>query len=340
MVYKQKLIALSSIVAALALIYVLTVVFEPERIGSRSAAYTWLEPKEAGRIDRVAISAAGGGTAGETTELARKNGVWVVPYNGRDYPARQLRVDDFIGVLTKRAPYPAQTASPAAHERLGLTTAAASRVTVSGGAGLPLLDLLIGQPDTTGRNVYLRREGQNEVRSGENVFSAYVTGPRSSWYNLRLFPESEDGKLDVDGVQRLTVYPAAGAEGAPPEPRVFTRNDREWNLAGMSVADPDTGKIDGYIRGILNTEGEDFSDTAADELSFDDSRMELQLSDGSIKTVRLTAPGEDSRRFAMVSGADYVYILPGWAAGRLFREAASFEKDTPSATPAAMPAAD
>jgi hypothetical protein len=42
----------------------------------------------------------------------------------------------------------------------------------------------------------------------------------------------------------------------------------------------------------------------------------------------------------MVSGADYVYILPGWAAGRLFREAASFEKDTPSATPAAMPAAD
>ena len=160
MAYRKKLIVLSSITAALALVYALSIVFEPERTGSRSAAYTWLNPDAAGLIDRIVIS--GGG---ETKELLRKNNEWFVAHNGREYPARRLRVEDFIGVLTKRAPYPLRSGSPASPERLGLAEGAAFRITVSGGAAAaPLLDLLVGQSDNTGREVYLRRQGQNEVR--------------------------------------------------------------------------------------------------------------------------------------------------------------------------------
>jgi hypothetical protein len=318
MAYKKKLILLSSITAALALVYVLSIVFEPERAGSRSAAYTWLDPKAADRVDRVVLS-----SGGETSELVRKNSEWFVAHNGREYPARRLRAEDFIGILTRRAPYPVRSTSPASHERLGLDEGAASRITVSGAlAAPPLLDLLVGQSDNTGREVYLRRQGQNEVRSGENKFAPYLSGSRVSWYNLRLIPESEDGKLDVDGVQRLLVYTQDRAE-----PQVFSRRNREWTFSGISVAEPDMGKVDAYVRGVLNAEGDDFSEAVSPEDSmFNDSRIVLELGNGGVKTIRLSPPDGNKRRFALVSGSDHVYSLAPWAAERLFKEAADFEK--------------
>ncbi|MDR2476475.1 MAG: DUF4340 domain-containing protein [Treponema sp.] len=319
MVYKKKLTVLSSIVAALALVYVLCIIFEPERTNSRSAGYTWLDPKMTGQIDKIVIN-----NSGARTELVRKNNEWFVSHNGKEYPARQFRVEDFIGAFTRRASYPVRSSSPASHERLGLTETSASRVTITDGAGLPLLDLLAGQTDVTGQDVFLRKQGQNEVRSGENKFSAYITSPRSSWYNLRLFPESENGKLDVDGIQRLTVYRSAES-GAAPE--VYTRSNREWTISGLSLTAPDPGKVDAYIRGILNTEGDDFDETinAADPV-FGDSRLVLELGNGEIKTVRLGPPDETNRRFALVSGSSFVYSIPGWTAQRLFGNAADFEK--------------
>jgi hypothetical protein len=321
MTYNKRLAVLASIIAVLALVYVLSIVFESERTGSRSAAYTWLDPKLVDRIDRISI-----GASGDSTELVRKNNEWFVSYNGNDYPAKQLRVEDLVSLLVKRAPYPVRSSNDSSHQRLGLTEDAASRITVSGGvAGLPFLDLLVGQGDNTGREVYLRRQGQNEVRSGEDSFTAYVASPRASWYNLRLFPESGDGSMDLDAVQRLTVY--AGTENAAAEPQVFTRNGREWTLSGINIKEADMDKVDSYIRGILATEGDDFSDDInPDDTMFHDSRVTLELGNGSVRTLRLSPPDESNRRFALVSGSPHVYSLAGWAAERLFKDAAYFEK--------------
>ncbi|MDR1319565.1 MAG: DUF4340 domain-containing protein [Treponema sp.] len=320
--YGKKLTILSSLVAVLALVYVLTIFFEPERAGARNSAFTWLDPALKDRIDRITLN-----DQGNATELARRGGKWFVSRGGKEYPAKDLRVDDFIGLLTRKAEYPVRASSAAAHERLGLGENEASRVTVSGGAGLPLLDLLIGAGDQTGREVYLRRQGNNEVRSGEDRFTAYISGTGLSWLNLRLFPESEGGGLDVDGVQRITVY-ASGSSGAAGEPWVFTRTDRDWVLSGVNVKEPDTGKIDSYVRSILNAEGDDFADSAdSGAPEFNNSRIVLELGDGSVKTIRLTAAGESNKRLAAVSGSPHVYSLSGWAAERLFREASYFEKD-------------
>lgn len=317
MAYKKKITVLLTIIAALVLVYALTVVFEPERAGARSAAFTWLDPKKSGQIEKISVSGAG-----NTTELVRKNSRWFVSYNGREYPARQFRVDDFIGAFTKRAAYPVRSSSASSHQRLGLTEDAASRVTMTASGAAVLLDLLVGQGDATGQNIYLRKQGQNETRSGEDIFTAYISSPRTAWYNLRLFPETEDGGIDAAGVQRLTVY----AEGST-EPQVFTRNDGEWTFSGISVANPDMAAVDAYIRDLLNTEGDNFDDTvSASDALFEANRIVLELGDGSIKTVRLGPPDESRRRFAAVSGSEHVYSLPSWSAQRLFKTAGDFEK--------------
>jgi hypothetical protein len=321
MVYKQKLIFLSGLAGLLALVYALTLVFEPERAGRRNAAFNWIDPKLAAQVENIRVSGPQ-----EVVELARKDGAWRVSYNGAEYPARQLRVDDFLGVLSKRAAYPVRASTAAAQERLGLTGEAASRIVLSAASGPPLLDLLVGQADQTGREVYLRTAGQNEIRSGEDLFSGYISSARTSWYNLRLFPESESGALDVDAVQRLTIYPPAGENG-PADPRIFSRSGNNWTITGIDTADPDNTKVDSYIRGILNTEGDDFSEslTPADPV-FDEARLVLELGDGSIHTLRLGEADESNRRPAAVSGSPYVYSLAGWAVDRLFREGGYFEK--------------
>lgn len=351
MQYKQKLYFLSGIISLLALVYVLTLVFDPERVGTRTAAFTWLDPKFRDSIDAIEIH----GPAADTT-LVRKNNVWFVSAEGAEYPARQFRVDDLLGLLTRRGSYPVQAASASAQERLGLTETAASRIIVRGGAGLPLLDLLVGNGNVTGRNIYLRKAGQNEVRSGEDRLSGYTISPRNSWYNLRLFPDSEDGSFDTDTVQRLTVYPPAevnadgtpaadsgaatvggtvtdsGADGRPPI--IFTRAGEGWSISSMTVSDPDKNKVDTYIRSILNTEGEDFISvtglgTAPGEwiAAFNDGRVILELGNGSVRTIRFgPVQGESNQRYAAVSGSPYVYALASWAVDRIFREVSFFEK--------------
>ena len=324
MSYRKKLVFLLSLISALALVYALSLVFDPERTGTRSAAYTWLDPKLAGGIIRIRIS-----ESGDTRELVKKNSQWFILHNGRDYPARALRVEDFIGILTKRAAYPLRSSSPSSHQRLGLTEDTAAAITVygtntpaRGQAELPLLDLLAGYEDNTGREIYLRRRGQNEVRSGDSSIISYIAGSHNFWYNLRLIPESENGGLDADDVQRLTVY---GSEDT--QPQVFSRWNREWSLSGLTIANPDIIKIDAYVRSILNTEGDDFDDSIDSEDSlFNYSRIVLELGDGSVRTIRLSQPDETGRCFAAVDGCEYVYSLSGWAAQRLFKTAADFEK--------------
>jgi hypothetical protein len=312
MTYKKKVTVLSSIIAALTLIYILTIIFDPERKGSRSAAYSWLGPGQNDRISGITVA-----RSGETITLARNGGKWFVSRDGKDYPAKNTRAEDLIAALSKRAPYPLRSSNASAHGRLSLTDEDATRVTVSAGAGLPLLSLLIGQPDITGQNIYLRRQGQNEVRSGEDIFSSYTESSPASWYNLRLFPETETGKLDAAGVQRLMVYPPPSEEGDA-SPRIYTRKGKEW-VFNFELANPDMARVETYIRDILNTSGDDFAaDIMSSDPLFNYSRVVLELGDGSIRTVRFGPPDENGSCYAAVSGADWAYSVPGWAIRRIF----------------------
>jgi hypothetical protein len=313
MIYKNKITALLCIIAVLALLYTASLVFDPEKTGFRSSSYTWLDTKASSRITRISLS----GQA--ELELKKAGGLWYVSNEGKEYPARRLRIEDFIGFLTARAPYPVVSSQGSSHKRLGLDDDSAARVSVFAD-NISLLDLLIGGSDSTGRGVYLRKYGQNEVRSGDDKFSLYITSPVTSWYNLKLFPETEDGELEADGVRSLLVYSPEGRQD-------FNRVNREWAISGIVVENTDQYAVDSYIRTILFAEGDDFaSSVQIGNLDFNHSRIVLELVKGGIKTVRLTEADDQGRRYAQVSGSDYVYSIAGWMSQRLFKPASDFEK--------------
>ena len=310
MAYKKKLIVLLSIIAALTLIYTAGLVFDPERTAARSSSYVWMDSSLVTRVNRIVLS-----SEGESRELVKKNNEWFVLHNGREYPARQARIDDFLALFTQRAPNPIRYSNAASHAPLGLDAETASRVTVYGDNST-LFDILIGNEENTGKDVYIRRAGQNEVRSGEYLITVYVKGAAGSWYDLKLFPESEYGEITVDNVQRLLVY----GEG---EPLIISRSNWRWAVSGVDTA-VDQSVIDTYIRMILITEGDDFSEVSADDLQLNHSRVILELENGSVRTIRLSEADETGRRLAHVSGSPYVYSLPSWSAQRLFRNVSDF----------------
>jgi hypothetical protein len=307
--YKRKLIRLSVLTAVLALICLGTLVFDPERTARRSAAFAWIEPRLLDQADRIEIS----GSLGNTV-LDRKNNLWVIQDGEVDYPVKQVRVEDFLKVLSTQGLYQVRSTSASVHERLGLTEGKASGIVIRGGAGLPLLELFIGFADAPGREVYLRKAGQNEVRSGDDLFTAYTESPRSSWYDLRLFPDITAGM-----VQQLRINPGI----ADALPYTLSRNSGGWVLSGFTPVD--SAEAESWLRSLLDAQGEDF-DTAMKpgDGVFSSGSVVLELDNGRTRTLRLGPVDSGNRRPASVSTFPFVYSLSEWTVGRIFKEASYF----------------
>jgi len=314
MTYKNRLIFLLSLIAVLVLFYAGSFIINSGAGNERYASMIWLDSKLSLGADRIAIS-----EDGQNFELVKRENRWFVLNDEGEYPARNLRVEDFLGIFTKRAPWPVRSSGSASHERFGLDTDTAGRLTVYGENSI-LLDLLTGYEDSTGQEVYVRRYAQSEVRSGDKLLKTYLTSSVSSWYNLRLIPESEDGKVSAKNVQRLSVYNGDAT-------LVFTRRNRRWIVSGVDIENPDQNSIENYIGVILNTEGDNFDNSiSADDPELGKNRVTVELDNGSVITIRFSDGDESGRRFAHVFGRDYIYSIPSWVSPRLFREPASFEK--------------
>ncbi|MDR0374981.1 MAG: DUF4340 domain-containing protein [Treponema sp.] len=339
MVYKTKVTVLSVIIAGLAVVYAGSLVFDPDRVSARDAAYAWLEAKSVPLVDGIELKSANG-----VVTLAQKNAAWFVSVDGRDYPAKEQRVEDFLNLLSKKDSYPVRGVEAASHERLGLSEDSAARITARGGM-TTLLDLLVGDTDASGAEAYLRKAGKNETRSGSLSISNYVSSAKTAWYNLRLFPET--GSLTVDSVQRMivTLPPADDAESDSPDdsadgiagtssavPSVpvtltFSRANGGWTVNGQEA---DTPKVDAYVRAILDAEGDDFvtdaGDATADPMSFNEGRIVLELGDGTSRVIGVGAKLDSNKRNASVSGSPYAYSLADWVVERLFRAEPEFRK--------------
>ena len=324
MVYKKKLILLSSLVAFLALVYAITLFFDPERVSDRSAAFLWLDPKLQDQADGIELSKAG--EWDKPLKLVRRGSNWYALIGEAEFPAKNPRVEDLFRVLSARDAYPVRGSDPSSHERLGLAENRAGRILVRGGAGLPLLDLLVGNSDAAGREVYMRINGQNEFRSGEDKLSAYINGAETSWHRLGLFAESPP---DAAQVQRIAVNPPPpddDEEGAAADPLVITRKGSGWSVEGMDDEAVDTQRVDSYLRGILDAEGENFMPgLSAATAGFTDGTVILELGNGSSLTVAVGILPENQKA-ATASGSPYVYALADWTFGRLFREKSWFAR--------------
>lgn len=305
--YRKKAAALSALIAVLFAAYVFSFALDPGR--KRDSSFAWLDPSLLVLADRIEIAGPEGAVA-----LSRVNNTWVVRTGAADLPVKQGRVGDFLAALSRKEAYALRAASPEAGERLGLTEARASRVTIRGGAGLPLLDLLIGAGGALREEVYLRLSGKREIYSGTDRFTLYVDSKPASWLDLRLFPALSDAAF----VQQADItLPGAGKAFS------LRRGGGGWILLGdESGAAADALKTEAWLRAVLLAEAGDFGSgpPAAAEGS-----VTLRLGDGTSAAL-FAGPAFDSYRSVTVSGSGLSYILPERTLNRLFRDSSYFMK--------------
>ncbi|MCL2381846.1 MAG: hypothetical protein FWC64_09700 [Treponema sp.] len=322
-VYRRKLVFLSALAGALALVYALTLVFDPDRRHGR--AFAWLDhPGLHYLADRIEIS----GPAG-TTVLVRRNDVWVLSDPGaggaeggpggawQGFPVRQQRVQDLFAALSRREAYTLRANSLEARERLGLSIGSASRIVVRGGPGLPLVDLLIGYGGAVGREVYLARAYEREIYSGDDRFSLFTDSGPGFWLDFRLFAASYSAAM----VQQAE-FAFAPPGGAPPVSYVLRRDGGGWVLQGNESAALVNARVEAWLRAVLEAEGEGLGTEAPPAI---EASVTLWFGDGTARTIQVgPAEGGEGYRRAVVSPSPLVYVLSPWTVDRLFRKSGDF----------------
>jgi len=303
--YKKKVTFLSALVAVLALLYILTLVFDPENRGG--AAFALLDPSLLVMADGLEIS----GLEGRTV-LKRRNDVWFISGGTGDFPANQDRVADLFDILSRKENYPVRASSSEGLERLALTEESASRIVVRGGAGLPLLDLLIGGADALGREVYLRRAPWNQIYSAEDSFSFFINLKANSWYDLRLFTEAS-----VDSIQQVEV-------SLPDESYILRRSGRGWIIPGKENAALDANRVEAFLKRLLEVEADNFAVSAPETI---EGRITIQFGNGTTSSLEAGPLTEQNDRHATVSGSSYLYVLSGRTFNNLFRSSSFYFSD-------------
>jgi hypothetical protein len=315
--YTRKIYTLAGIAGFLTVVYLFTVFFDPDRVSARNASFTWLSAEARDAADRIEVSRPGE----EALSLRRINNKWFAVLGGGHVPVKQGRIDDLFRILCTRGAFPRLGSSASSHEDLGLSMESASRLVIRGGAAaLPLLDLLVGNDDSAGREIYLRKNGENEYRSGDRLIKSYVTGAATSWYDLKLFAENK-----AAAVQRIRISPVKDGEGD--EDYSLSRSENGWALEPQFPAGTEGNlapAVDTYIRNLFEIQGDNFlaPEDAAD-IEFNAGRLSIELGDGSVITV-LAAEERDGMRPVTVSGIPHVYLLSQPAIARLIRERSTF----------------
>ena len=315
--YNKKVVFLSALAAALAIIYILTFVLDPAN--RRGSAFAWLDPSYFDMADRIEIYGING-----NTELIRRNNLWFFAAGTAEYPVKQGRVEDLFAALSRKEIYPQRASSQEARQRLGLTEDSASRIIVRGGAGLPLLDLLIGRAAAIGSEIYLRRGGWNEIYSGEDRFTIFTDSSPVLWYDLRLFPASENGlaPYTIDAVQQADIKPSDG------EAFALRRRGAGWIIVGNESAALETTRVDAWIRSVLEAEGVDFGDAIyGDDFEPDDGSITLRFGDGTSRVIQFGRVSASNNPAARITDSPYTYIIEERNLNLLFRESSYFVRE-------------
>ncbi|GHU30503.1 hypothetical protein FACS1894172_03900 [Spirochaetia bacterium] len=303
MVYRTKLILLTTIIGLLMLVLAGTVVFDPDRVSSKNSAFAWLDSKDLTRIDTIDITGPS-----STVNLHKTGDSWSVVRNGSVYPAKESRVEDLIRILARTDSYPVYSSTASAQGRLGLDPDSASKISIRAGES-PILDLFLGSADAAGTGRFMRKNGSDEIRSGQDKLSGYVESSFPSWCNLRLFPDT----LAPDSVQQLSI---TGADRT----FVLARNQHAWNL-GDSPAD--SQKVDSYLRSLLSAEAEDFDSDPG--VLLDEYRITIESGTGTVQTLFVGPLSDDNQCSVAVSGTPYRYRMSGWTRSRLLKNSEDFQ---------------
>ena len=312
--FRRKILVLGAAIALLAAAYVLGLVFSPARMGRREAETPLIPDFNRGQRDLVAAVELTG--AEGALRMVDRDGSWVLPGGGREYPASQPLIDAFFDFLAETKRTRVVTENPEAWAEFQVNDEAPRRIRLLDEAGNILTEIFIGKPAAGGGNDYVRLGDSNEVVLSNRSFDYYLNVEEKFWAYLRIFPEDLEGQNLIRISVNSEVLFADGTPGPLDYTLVLDAEQRSvWRFADRPQLPLDSGEVDLLANNLANLEGAEF-DAAVDraEAGLTDPAGRILLSTGDDRDFRLLIGGPAGKDQLYVARQDgtYIYKVSEW----------------------------
>jgi hypothetical protein len=319
MSYRTKVLALSTTLAFLLLVYAAGLVFSPERRQARAEAAGLLagKPTEAASIELSRRE----GDSTITLSLSKKAGSWVLLDQGEGLPVQGQRVASFLEALAEVKRLSPRSDGTGDATSFGLAPGQGSGVLVKDSAGKTLADFRVGGYGPTGKESYLSLGGKKTIYAMDAAFGSYLTADRSSWLDLRLF--TEPPKIEEVESLALSSKLPVDLSGRPAKPFAWLAKKKDGSWKG-SEANLDAPAVEGILRSILKLSGEDIATKPPVEaFATVLGRIELGLSGGRSLVIEIGASAGQQRYYLRSPASPYVYLASAYSLMTIMREEGS-----------------
>ena len=322
MSYRNKVIALSSALALLLLIYAGGLVFAPERSAARAEAGKLL----AGKAADVASFAIGGAAGSASLEFAKDADGWALMEEGQALPVQSGKVDAFLAALADVSRLSPRSEGKGDLSGFGLGDDAGARIVAKSTSGKLLADFTVGGLGPTGNEAYVRLKGRGPVYAAASDFASYVKEGRAGWLDLRVFatPIKTDDVQTVATSAKLSLGPgsaaatgaaagAAASQASAPIVAEWTASRKDGGWTGKTGS-YDTVAVESVLRSIVNLSGQDIvAMPPADAFASPQGRIELGLGTGGTRAIEIGRDAGNGSCYLRAQGSSFVYLVSAYA---------------------------
>lgn len=202
--------------------------------------------------------------------------------------------------------------NPENHERLGVTRAAGRRLTVYSG-GTARLSLIVGRRGRAVGQVYVRREGEDDVYTLQGTLVSLVNRGVDDWRDKEII------QTDRELVQRIEF-------SYPDESFALARDTAGWRLEPSGVA-ADEMTVSGLLSILSGLLALSFVDeSVADTLTWEppSGRLRLVGPAGMAMGELIFLEREDVGFYVRLAGSPVVYTISSHTGGQLLKRETGF----------------
>jgi hypothetical protein len=303
--YEKKVIVLSSVLAALLLIWAAGLLFSPERVAARSESAHLLAGKAA---DVASISIKGSG--GAAIELAKSGSAWTLVDGAARLPVQSQRVGSFIDQLASVSRLKVVARSKDSWKGFQLDDAQAKRAIFKDAAGKALADIYAGGYGPTGSELYLRREGSELSYSADSGLASYLGYGRAAWLDLRILSSLKESDVQSLGIKSSLLIDGKGKPALSLD-YSLRRDGTGWKAGAAQI---DAEAASSLLRSIVALQGEDYIVAPPpDAFAKVDARISLELGTGKAMVLEIGSSAGDNRFYGRVAGESLVFTLSSFS---------------------------
>jgi hypothetical protein len=316
--YERKVAALSTALGLLLVIWVIGMIFSPEKGLARSESTKLVSGKMS---DAVSIELTN--PDAETIKLEKSGDTWSLIDKDARLPVQASRVKNLLDSIAEPGRLRVVGRSKAAWADFKLDEANTKRVIVKGKDGNAIADVYIGAYSSVASGVYVRRADSEKSYVADSSIASYVGYGRSSWLDLKVL-----GSLASTDVQSVSIRAKLSLDGPGKNPVAFDytarRDEQTWKIASTEL---DAQSVESMLRSIVSVQGEDIEAAPpADAFKTISARIEIALSSGTSKVIEIGASAKDERYYLRATGNPLVYLVSSYSLKSMLKSPSDLAK--------------